>query len=290
MNELSVMTGDGFSDLLSGITPLKATDVPNAVRAFHGAGFLQRQILLALQDRNAHGAIGLSWDKFCVDHLGMADNGYCRQMIVWARVERQIFGTALLVATNKENLKNTTRLTQSTAFELAKLSPDEQPIAWREVKAMEHSGTHLPKQITRAIKDIVARRLNRAGIRAGAEIEHGVPQDADPIIAPSPYVPDLRPATAPVEVKPRLQPAAPVQPPRKPVDFTPVVPPIYDRGPEFDEPEDSELAEADAKTDAVLCEALAFMRQFIAAYKQSDRNAFDELFRDAMRFVKEYGA
>jgi hypothetical protein len=168
LNELTITTNESLIALLTGTAPLTSAEVLPAVRLYHVCDVMRRQVLLSIFERKAHDATRKTWEEFCAEYFDMADSTYSYNLLRWARVERSVLGV--------QNLP-IGKLNKSFAMELAKLPAAQQVQAYEEIKALEHSGTHLPKQVMRAAKNIVTRMLNITEKKKETELSHGTTDD-----------------------------------------------------------------------------------------------------------------
>lgn len=285
---------DLVENVLSTGRELTTKEVDLLSNAYIACTSIGHWCLLALFEGKAHKASGSAkFEDFARERLGVTisdrsiHNYLCR-----ARVERNL-GQKLQ---NLQFLKPQVGL--EAAIELNKLPADEQPAAWKEAMDLKRHGTLLPAQIARALRGIVARRLNQS--------EHQSKRKALPA-APA-FVPDLRSTSQPVVIEP-----VETMKPREPVK--PIVPPTYDRGPEFDDEqpaaEQDPIPEAPAPViapppvvevpstdpspqhnvvtrfqyDALL----TITKAFAGAVDRADKDAAIEARVDFKNFLKEWG-
>ena len=189
-----------MSDLI--VREMTKKEAEAEVAAFTSDWYSARGRLLNMFEGKAHKALGYAtFEEFAQERLGInVSDSTIKKHLAAARVERNI---------GESQPKSVTRYTLPirAALELNRLPDDQQAEAYAEVKMLAGYGTLLPKQIERSLKDIVTRKLNQ-------------PSRATSTPAP--------PTPAPIIIEN-------VEPIKPRVPIKPIVPPTYDRGPEFDD-------------------------------------------------------
>ena len=156
----------------------------------------KRQILLCLFEGKAHIVRGMEWGDFCERLLDIND-GYARELLVWARVERNIFNIDPAQFLNAQPQGDLPKIQNKTARALAKLTPEKQIQAMDEGRA-HYLGKRSVKEAEQDIQRIARRMLNNL---PPAPVEEEPEQKEEPpTVAPS------RPS------EPTVQSAIPVTP------------------------------------------------------------------------------
>jgi hypothetical protein len=143
------------ADAVEVLRPYTRAEAMEAVRRFREGGRQLRSLLLDMYERGAHEAMGFhgpdAWDQFVHSHLGAEWRPpYLRQLLVWARVERDI--------------QSHEPLSRRMAHALAKL-PDARLrlAAWTELQeGVVAAGRGLKREHERDLEGIVGRLLLQA--------------------------------------------------------------------------------------------------------------------------------
>ena len=117
------------------------------------------QILLCLFEGKAHIVRGSEWGEFCEQLLGIND-GYARELLVWARVERNIFNIDHEQFINAEAQGALPKVQQKTARALAKIPAEKQIEAYEESQSSWLGKRSVP-EIEKDLQKIATRIYNQ---------------------------------------------------------------------------------------------------------------------------------